>query len=297
MGQVVSMTGIGVGAAEGVGLRLRIILRSVNGRFFDLQVRCPQGMQEFEPAIRDRLQKHVGRGKMSANLEREESVEAAVLPTLNEDLARRYLDELRRLSELAGGERGAEEPGLDTVARLPGVFRAEAESVEPEHVASLVFEALESAIREFDSTREAEGRALVKDLKARLERINRSLDMVEEKTTNSREDILERLRQKVETLLNPGEIDETRLATEVVLIADRSDITEEIVRFRSHNAQFLEAIDKGGEVGKRLGFLLQEMNREANTISSKSVDTDVIHTVVDIKEEVERIREQVQNLA
>jgi len=295
MGKVLSMTGIGVGGAEGAGLRVRVILRSVNGRFFDLQVRCPQGMQEFEPTIRDRLQKHVERGKMSANLEREDFQEATVMPTLNEELARRYLGELRRLAAL--GEGDPEEPGLDTVARFPGVFRAEAESVDPEVVARLVSEALEIAIREFDSTRETEGQALVDDLRGRLGRINQCLDVIEEKTAQSKTHILERLRQRVEALLSPGEIDENRLATEVVLIADRSDIIEEIVRFRSHNVQFLEAIDKGGEVGKRLGFLLQEMNREANTISSKSIDSDIIHTVVDVKEEVERIREQVQNLA
>ena len=227
MGKVLSMTGIGVGGAEGAGLRVRVILRSVNGRFFDLQVRCPQGMQEFEPTIRDRLQKHVERGKMSANLEREDFQEATVMPTLNEELARRYLGELRRLAALGDGE--PEEPGLDTVARLPGVFRAETESVDPEVIASLVAEALEIAIREFDSTRETEGQALVDDLKGRLGRIDQCLDVIEEKTAQSKSHILERLRQRVEALLNPGEIDENRLATEVVLIADRSDIIEEIV--------------------------------------------------------------------
>jgi uncharacterized protein (TIGR00255 family) len=106
-----------------------------------------------------------------------------------------------------------------------------------------------------------------------------------------------RLREKAEALLRPGEVDDDRLALEVVLLAERSDVAEEVVRFRSHNAQFLQALDQGGEVGRRLNFLLQEMQREANTISSKSSETAIVHLAVDLKEEVERLREQVQNLA
>jgi uncharacterized protein (TIGR00255 family) len=105
------------------------------------------------------------------------------------------------------------------------------------------------------------------------------------------------LRERVETLLRPGEVDEDRLAQEVVMLAERSDITEEVVRFHSHNAQFLDTLDQGGEVGRRLNFLLQEMNREVNTISSKSHESEIVHLAVGIKEEVERLREQVQNLA
>ena len=147
MSNVVSMTGIGVGTAEVAGLRVRVLLRSVNGRFFDLQVRCPQGLQEFEPAIRERLQGHISRGKMSANLEREELGEATVRPTLNEELARRYLDELRRLVELAG-DSAPGMPHLDVVARMPGVFRSETETVDQEVVECLVLEALEVAIED-----------------------------------------------------------------------------------------------------------------------------------------------------
>tara|TARA_B100000676_G_C17400286_1_gene494645 strand:- start:127 stop:567 length:441 start_codon:yes stop_codon:yes gene_type:complete len=145
--------------------------------------------------------------------------------------------------------------------------------------------------------RGAEGETLAADLRDRVGLIETHLEQIAELVPNTREQIHNRLREKIAALLEPGAIDEERLAMEVVLIAERSDITEEIVRFRSHNAQFVEALDKGGEVGRRFNFLLQEMNREANTISSKSSDPEIIHRVVEIKEEVERLREQVQNLA
>ena len=143
----------------------------------------------------------------------------------------------------------------------------------------------------------AEGQTLAEDLRRRVELVDSHLEHIAELVPNTREQVQSRLRDKVAALLEPGSIDEDRLAMEVVLIAERSDITEEIVRFRSHNAQFFKGLNKGGEVGRRFNFLLQEMNREANTISSKSSDSEIIHWVVEIKEEVERLREQVQNLA
>ncbi len=295
MGNIVSMTGIGIGVAEGDGLRVRLVLRSVNGRFFDLQVRCPQGMQEFEQVVRDRLQGHIHRGKMSANLELVELEDAdGYMPTLNEAMARRYLEELKRLAQIGGMEA---QPSLDVVTRLPGLFRSEGGTREQEQVSALVSRALEDAIAEFDGMREAEGRSLADDLQGRINRVEEMVQRVEEIASQTKERARDKLREKVEALLRPGEVDENRLATEIVLIAERSDVTEEIVRFHSHNSQFLEALQRGGDVGKRLNFLLQEMHREANTISSKSIDSDIIHTVVDVKEEVERLREQVQNLA
>jgi uncharacterized protein (TIGR00255 family) len=157
--------------------------------------------------------------------------------------------------------------------------------------------ALDEALADMVAMRTKEGQALAEDLRRRVEAIEVHLEQIAALVPKTREQIQNRLREKVAALLEPGAIHEDRLAMEVALIAERSDITEEIVRFRSHNVQFFEALDKGGEVGKRFNFLLQEMNREANTISSKSSDSHIIHRVVEIKEDVERLREQVQNLA
>ena len=157
--------------------------------------------------------------------------------------------------------------------------------------------AVDTALDELEQMRSTEGETLAADLRSRLQMLGELTDQIEAIAAGGRDAVRHRLREKVEALLRPGEVHEERLATEVVLLAERGDITEEIVRLRSHLEQFFEALDKGGEVGKRLNFLLQEMHREINTISSKSADSDIIHHAVDVKEEVERLREQVQNLA
>ena len=161
----------------------------------------------------------------------------------------------------------------------------------------LVTAAVNAALDDLVAMRTDEGAALTRDLRDRIAKLDRNLARIRETAASMRTQIDRRLRERVETLLRPGEIDENRLAMEIVMVAERADITEEVVRFESHNQQFLAALDEGGEVGRRLNFLLQEINREANTISSKSSDIGVTHLVVEIKEEVERLREQVQNLA
>jgi len=198
-----------------------------------------------------------------------------------------------RLREIAGL---VQDPDWATWVRLPGLFTMEAISVE-EEVAELVVDALDQALEELQSMRRVEGRALARDLRARVARIEERLARVEELASVQGDRIRERLEERVAALLEPGQVPEERLAMEIALIAERSDITEETVRFRSHDAQFIETLDRGGEVGRRLTFLLQEMNREANTLSSKAGDAEILHLAVELKEEVEKLREQVQNLA
>ncbi len=291
---IYSMTGFGTGAVERDGVRIRAELRSVNSRFCDIQVRCPSAIQEFSAAIKERLQQHISRGKVSATLDWEEGATATEVPILDEDVARAYLlglEELKRMAQLGG------EVDLAVIARLPGLFRIQSAKLEAEDLQRLVMEAVDRALGEFLQMRETEGRALSADLRSRIELLEERLQRVAGMAEGGREQIQQRLREKVAALLEPGAVDEDRLAMEIALLAERSDIAEEIVRFHSHNAQFLAALDEGGEVGRRLNFLLQEMHREANTISSKASETDILHLVVEVKEEVERLREQVQNLA
>ena len=287
------MTGFGTGSAEAEGLRVRAVLRSVNGRFLDLSVRCPGPLQELEPRVRERLQGRLTRGKVTGTIECEETVDSAGLPELDEKVAERYLSELDRLGRMAG----LAPAGLEAVARMPGVFRSGSRGPAPEQLEELVAEALDQALSELEEMRRSEGGVLATDLRTRLAAIARLTDDIDRLAAQGREEVRQRLREKVGALLEPGAIDEDRLATEVVLIAERSDITEEIVRLRSHHDRFLETIDQGGEVGRRLNFLLQEMHREINTLSSKSAASGIIHRAVAAKEEVERLREQVQNLA
>ena len=292
--QITSMTGFGGGAAEGQGVRLGVELRSVNSRFLDIQVRCPSILQAFEQLIRERVQAQLSRGKVSVNFSWTEEAQQKALPTLDEEVASGYLTQLQRLAELSQSDTQVD---LELLARLPGVFSFAAAEPENDEAKELMQAALDEALVEMVAMRTKEGQALAEDLRRRVEAVEAHLEHIAELVPRTREQIQNRLREKVAVLLEPGAIHEDRLAMEVALIAERSDITEEIVRFRSHNAQFFAALDKGGEVGKRFNFLLQEMNREANTISSKSSDSDIIHRVVEIKEEIERLREQVQNLA
>jgi uncharacterized protein YicC (UPF0701 family) len=314
-----SMTGFGRAAAERQGVRLAVELRSVNSRYLDIQVRCPADLQPFELAIRERIQARVSRGKISAHIAREEENQPEALPQLDEEAAKHYLAQLRRLAELAqieAAESRATMPphkaffarfkrleqlnvGIERVllTKLPNLFRVQATELDSAVVQEVLWAGLDEALAELVAMRVAEGQALTADLRGRVEAVGTHLERVAERAQVTRGQVAERLREKIAALLAPGAVAEDRLATEIALLAERSDIVEEIVRFRSHNAQFLDTLTGGGEVGKRLNFLLQEMHREANTISAKAADADIAHWVVEIKEEIERLREQVQNLA
>lgn len=291
---IVSMTGFGSGAAEAGECRVRVTLRSVNGRYLDTQIRCPNALPELEPKVRERIQSRVSRGKVTGHVECEESAVSGPTLVLNEDAVEQYLKGLARLAEMTSLD---EPPQVEFLARLPGVFRSESVPPETEEIGRAALEALDQALDELDHMRQTEGAALVRDIEGRMGLIDENLTRIEELADAGRHQVHERLRTRVEALLESGEVDEERLAMEVVMLAERSDITEEIVRFRSHNSQFMEAVEGGGDVGRRLNFLLQEMNREANTLSSKSSEAQIIHLAVSVKEEIERLREQVQNIA
>ena len=291
---IVSMTGFGSGVAEAGGHRVRVTLRSVNGRGLDAQIRSPSSMQELEATIRERVQARVSRGKVTGNVECEDLAVSGPSLVLNEDTVVQYLTGLARLAEMAQVEA---RPGVELLARLPGVFRSEQAPPDAEELGKAALVALDRALDELDGMRQAEGAALARDLLERMELVDGHLSQIEGLAAASRQQVHQRLRARVEDLLQPGEVDEERLAMEVALLADKSDIAEEIVRFRSHNTQFVETVQRGGDAGRRLNFLLQEMNREANTLSSKSSEAEIIHLAVAVKEEIERLREQVQNIA
>ena len=314
-----SMTGFGRAAAERQGLRLAVELRSVNSRYLDIQVRCPADLQPFELAIRERIQARISRGKINAHIAWEEENQPETLPQLDEEAAKHYLAQLRRLTELAqieAAESRATMPphkaffarfkrleqldvGIERVllTKLPNLFRVQATGLNNAVAQEVLRVGLDQALAELVAMREAEGQTLAADLCARVEAVGVHLERVAERTQATRVQVAERLREKIAALLAPGAVAEDRLATEIALITERSDVVEEIVRFRSHNAQFLDTLAQGGEIGKRLNFLLQEMHREANTISAKASDAEIAHWIVEIKEEIERLREQVQNLA
>jgi len=288
------MTGFGRSCVEGDVGQVSIEIRSVNARFLDIQIRCPQSVQSIEQIIRQRFQTVVNRGKISVHVSIDSFDQDSAMPILNEKIVGRYLKEAKRLMEM-DGIIGDIDLGL--IMQLPDVFTKDSTETQYQHLQDLVLEGFEKAKNEFLRMRETEGSLLANDIKMRIENIVSILADVSDEVPVVRKQVNDRLRRRIEDLLESEDIDESRLAMEVTLIAERSDITEELVRFDSHNKQFIETLTAGGEVGRRFNFLLQEMNREANTVSSKVANTNIVHKMLEIKEELERVREQVQNLA
>lgn len=291
-----SMTGYGEAEQDAPAGRLRLEVKTVNHRFFNASIKTPSGFDSYEKGISDALKKHLGRGHVSAylSIDRQAS-EAAGMPSIDLDKAKGYqaaLEELRDELGIPG------EPDLRMISRFGDVFRAPEQDrtagIEPEMIVELT-ERAAVACREM---REAEGLRLAEDLGGRLDAIGEQLDFVELRAPERLAEHRDRLREAVRELTEQVDVDEDRLAREIAYLAERWDINEEVVRFRSHVELFHEALGGDGSepTGKRLGFLVQEMHREANTVGSKSNDAEIAQASVAIKEEVERLREQVENV-
>ena len=290
-----SMTGFGEAELETSAGVLRAEIRTVNHRFFSANVRIPSVLDRWEPRIKEWLKDHISRGHVNATY-RLEATEAGAGGALALDLerARRYLELFRTLKselELEG------DVTLDLLARQADlVVREQPDAVDVDQDA--VREVTHQASQAVIAMREEAGRNLAADLEDRLQAIARALDVIEERAPARLDAERERLRQAVAELAADVSLDDDRLAREIALIADRWDLSEEIVRLHSHLDHFMAMLeaDAGEPVGKRLSFLVQEMHREANTIGSKANDAEIEHRVVAIKNEIERLREQVENI-
>ena len=293
------MTGFGEAERETeVGI-LRAEIRTVNHRFFSLNVRNPTALDRFEPKIREWLKDQLSRGHINLTY-RLEGQEGESGPTLTLDVERAgvYLEILRRLgTELGVPGEVTLEILVEFLARQNDVIVRE-QTEAPEVAEAAVREVTEEAARAVVAMREREGESLRADLDERLQGIASALDVISERAPERLVRERDRLRRSVTELAGDVAVDEDRLAREVAMLADRWDISEEIVRLRSHIEHFrgMLAEDSAEPVGKRLSFLVQEMHREANTIGSKANDADIEHRVVTIKNEIERLREQVENV-
>lgn len=291
MGAVRSMTGFG--AAEGrVGTaRVSVELRTVNHRFFSPSLKLPGTFARFEAEVRELLRQRIARGHVTLTARVERDVDAG--GAIDETRFAAYVARLRVLRdryELGG------DVDLATVLRLPDVIVPAAPEEEEQGTAAELVEIVARAVDALTRMRAGEGARLAEALRERLALIASALDRVEARAPARIAAQRDALRQRVRDLLDGVAPDEQRLAQEIAILADRLDVSEEMTRFRSHVAAFHAALDDGGEVGKRLGFLLQEMLREANTTGSKGNDASVSADVIVMKEELERIREQVENL-
>lgn len=292
-----SMTGYGQASFEVEGTGFEVEARSVNHRHLDVKARLPRGLASFENELRAQATERLARGKVDINVRTTAS--AALADTVELDLvvAERYLAAARSLRERNGVGGDLE---VSALLALPGVARVVERRLSEDAIRASLRTALTAALDSLEAMREAEGAALHRDLRERLGRIANLLAEVEARAGEVERSVRDKLRKRAEQLRDEtGILDDARLHQEVVWAADRLDVSEECVRLRSHVAQFqalLDGADPGQPAGRRLDFLLQEMGREANTIGSKSADAPVAHRVVELKTELERIREQVQNI-
>ena len=290
---VASMTGYGRAELVEENLKATVEISSVNNRFCEIQFRLPKQLSPLESKLKEMILSTTSRGKISFSLNWEETSAAASYAKLNEEAADVYFNIMKQLKErygLAGDVR------LDQFFNLPDLVKVEKEEPDLEKAWEVVSEVTRRALEEFNRMRKAEGAKLAQDLKKRVAGLEKTIPRIEKLTPNSIDNYRKKLKTKITELLDGMVVDQHRIELEVALMAEKCDVTEECVRFKSHNQQFLSALKEGGPVGKRLNFLLQEMNREANTIGSKAADAEISQRVIYLKEEIEKIREQVQNI-
>ncbi len=288
-----SMTGFGKGVAEGEVGRVNVEVRSVNGRYGDVMVHMPRSLSELEPRIKERVLSVFSRGRITVSVTLQGNAPEQGLPVLKTAVLAAYLkgiEGIRMQGNLSG------EVNVMQVAQLPHLFAFEVPEINVDALWDAMSAALDQALSACRAMRLAEGEKLAEDFRERIAAIENLLAQVEALAPGRAEAVRKRLEEKLARFTMPEQVDENRLMMEIALLAERSDITEECVRFHSHNAQFLDMLDRGEEVGRRLNFLLQEMLREASTMGSKAGDADIAHVVVAIKEEIEKLKEQVQNI-
>ena len=286
------MTGFGTGEAANDGSTVSVEIRSVNHRFLDLAFKLPRALQNREQDIKEVVRAKLARGRVTITMSLE-SAAAGRAVTINEAALEQYLSQLR---DFAKRHELDEWVSLDSLIQLPEVVMVKESEPGEDELWPLVEKSLNLALDACRRMRLEEGRALERDLIERMALIAKTVATIETMAPAVAKKQVETLRKRVAQLAGDVKVSEDRIAAEIVMLADRTDITEELTRLNSHLAQFNKTIADGGEVSKRMTYLLQEMHREATTIGSKASDSEVIQHVVVLKEETEKLREQVQNL-
>ncbi|MBO6523836.1 MAG: YicC family protein [Balneolaceae bacterium] len=288
------MTGFGRGEAADNGLNATVELKSLNSRYLDITTRLPQRLQNKELAIKELVQKFVSRGKLNITVYVSEQDSGEPSIQVDEKKAKAYAKLLNQLRETTGIETPL---NIKNITSFSDVFVTPEEDEESlKRKWELVKKALENGLSNLMEMRTQEGNQLKHDLIDRINAIDGTLDEILEITESRSEEVRKKLHERIKQLIDDENIDEERLEMEVVIMADKMDITEETVRLRAHLKFFIEAIEQPEPAGRRLNFLTQEINRELNTIGSKANDSGIAHHVVKAKEMLEQIREQVQNV-
>ncbi len=288
-----SMTGYGRGEALHQGASYAVEVRSVNHRFCDVSVQLPRKLKPLELLIRRRVQEKFERGRFEVTVSIAYGNDASEKNLkVDHDLANTYINLLKSLKKELGLSGKVD---LNLLLQLRDVLKLEEKDEEPDDVWSGVSDALESAIESLQAMRENEGRALQEDISARLHSIEALAEEIKGRQEDIQKEYRQRLHERVTQLIDEGNVDAQRLEQEVVIYAEKSDISEEVARLDSHMTEFKKLMHSGEAVGRKLDFLLQEMNREVNTAASKAMDVAASHAAVNIKSELEKMKQQIQN--
>ncbi|CCX87220.1 putative uncharacterized protein [Clostridium sp. CAG:590] len=288
-----SMTGFGRSESITQERKIVIEMKSVNHRYCDLNIKMPKKFNFFEAAIRNHLKKYIGRGKVDIFITYEDYTESNVCVKYNAELAKEYVRYLQQMSEDFALKSDLSAVSL---SRFPEVLTLEEQSIDTDELWKELVVCLDEAATQFVESRTKEGETLKQDLIAKLDGMIDMVDYIESVSPSLIESYRKRLEDKVKELLDGTAIDESRIATEVTIYADKICVDEETVRLRSHIENTKAILLEGGNVGRKLDFIAQEMNREANTILSKADSLDVSNKAIDLKTEIEKVREQIQNI-
>ncbi|MBE5909687.1 MAG: YicC family protein [Pseudobutyrivibrio sp.] len=287
------MTGYGKGFAENADARVTIEMKSVNHRYLDLNIKLPKKLNFLESQVRNKISESIFRGKVDVYITLNEHSDACYQVSINDAIAQKYLDSISAMAEKLGIDNDMK---ASNISRLPDVIELEEMDADEEGLKELVLRALDLCINQFVESRIAEGNRLEADLIAKMDEMLVLVDKLEKRSPQIIEEYRQKLKAKVAELLEDTNIDEARLAQEVVIYADKVCIDEEMVRLKSHVSETRGVFDLDKEVGRKLDFLAQELNREANTILSKSTDVEIADIGITLKTLIEKVREQIQNI-
>ena len=289
-----SMTGFGRCELADGERKFTIEMKGVNHRYLDVNIRMPKKLNFFETAIRNLLKQSVSRGKVDIFITYEDLSEGQAVLKYNETLAKEYLVCLEQMEESFGLENDIR---VSTLSRYPEVLTMEEQALDAEEIWNVLKKAMEGALEQFVETRIMEGENLKKDILSKLDGMQKLVAYIEERSPEIVREYREKLEEKVKELLEDSQIDDGRIAAEVVIFADKICTDEEVVRLKSHISHMQEVLrSEESGIGRKLDFIAQEMNREANTILSKANDLEVSNCGIDLKTEIEKVREQIQNI-
>lgn len=287
------MTGFGRAKYSENGLNITVEFKSVNHRYFEFTSRLPKGYMFLDEKLKSFCQQKISRGKLEAAVIIEDNSEGAAAVEVNTAYADAYLEAINDMSRRYHIKNDVK---MSALVMNPELFTVKRQTLPEETVTAAVLKTAEEAMESFISMRESEGGRLKCDVKARTDYILKKVSFVEERSPETVKAYREKLEQKIKEFIGDAQVDEQRLLTETAIFADKVAVAEETVRLKSHIKQFCSLLEGDEPIGRKLDFIVQEMNREANTIGSKAQDIEIAHTVVDIKSEIEKIREQIQNI-